>query len=51
VTGLGLTRVPRSQRRFDAGVSHRWGKCLADLMVTDPGHAPRLVIRDRPPRT
>jgi len=51
VTGLGLTRVPRTQRSFDAGVSYRWGKYLADLMVTNLGNAPMLVTRDQPPRT
>ena len=51
VTGLGLTRVPSSQRSFDAGVSYRWRAYLADLMVTNLGNDPMLVTRDQPPRT
>lgn len=51
LTGFGLTRIPESQKSYDAGVAYRWREYNLDLMVTNLGNDPFYITRDQPPRT
>jgi outer membrane receptor for ferric coprogen and ferric-rhodotorulic acid len=51
ITGFGLSRVPASQKSYDAGAAYRWKKYNFDLMVTNLTNDPFLITRDQPPRT
>jgi hypothetical protein len=51
LTGFGLTKIPDTQRSYDAGVAYRWKSYNFDLMVTNLDSAPFYITRDQAPRT
>jgi outer membrane receptor for monomeric catechols len=51
LTGFGLTRIPETQRSYDAGVAYRWNRYNFDVMVTNLTNEPFYITRDQPPRT
>jgi iron complex outermembrane receptor protein len=51
ITGFGLSKIPDSQRSFDAGAAYAWKNYNFDFMITNLTNAPFLITRDQPPRT
>jgi len=51
ITGFGLSKIPSSQKSYDAGAAYRWKTYDFDLMVTNLTSAPFLITRDQAPRT